>query len=156
VWASIYEACEKGVLALRRKKLDIAQSINNQITYMQNRGISPTTVFGHKLKIVKLYRYLKLKLDEEDLKQAVRPVDSARITDDQHPTRDQIRTCLLQGNTKQKALVSFMVCTGARIGETVQVRLSDIEFDKSPVIVRFPARKTKTARKRYAFLSSEC
>jgi len=152
VWQNVYEASEKGVSAIRKGTLDVYQSINA----MQARGAAASTIFGHKFKLVKLFRYLKLGVDEDDLKQAVRPIDSSRVTDDKQPTREQIRNCILHGTTKQKAMISFMVSTGARIGETVQVRLSDIEFDKKPVIVRFPARKTKTARKRYSFLSSEC
>ena len=156
VWQNVYEASERGVSALRKGTIDIYQSINAMIDAMQDRGAAASTIFGHKFKLVKLFRYLKLGIDEDDLKQAVRPIDSSRVTDDKQPTREQIRNCILHGTTKQKAMISFMVSTGARIGETVQVKLSDIEFDKKPVIVRFPARKTKTARKRYSFLSSEC
>jgi integrase len=156
VWQNVYEASEKGVSALRKGTIDIYQTINAMINAMQDRGAAASTIFGHKFKLVKLFRYLKLRIDEDDLKQAVRPIDSSRVTDDKQPTREQIRNCILHGTTKQKAMISFMVSTGARIGETVQVKLSDIEFDKKPVIVRFPARKTKTARKRYSFLSSEC
>ncbi len=156
VWQKVYEASERGISALRNGVLDIYQSINTMIDSMQKRGASPSTIFRHKFKLVKLFRFLKLEIDEDDLKQAVRPVDSSRVTDDKQPTRQQVHDMLVQGTTKQKALISFLVCTGARVGEAVQVKLSDIEFDKKPVIVRFPARKTKTARKRYAFLSSEC
>ncbi len=156
VWQNVYDASERGVSRLRKGTIDIYQSINTMINAMQDRGAAASTIFGHKFKLVKLFRYLKLRIDEDDLKQAVRPIDSSRVTDDKQPTREQMRNCILHGTTKQKAMISFMVCTGARIGETVQVKLSDIEFDKKPVIVRFPARKTKTARKRYSFLSSEC
>ncbi|HVH16233.1 MAG TPA: site-specific integrase [Candidatus Angelobacter sp.] len=145
-----------GVSALRKGTNALYQSINAMIDAMQDRGAAASTIFGHKFKLVKLFRYLKLRIDEDDLKQAVRPIDSSRVRDDKQPTREQIRNCILHGTTKQKAMISFMVCTGARIGERVQVKLSDIEFDKKPVTMRFPARNTKTARKRYSFLSSEC
>ena len=139
VWQNVYEASEGGVSALRKGTIDIYQSINAMINAMQDRGAAASTIFGHKFKLVKLFRYLKLRIDEDDLKQAVRPIDSSRVTDDKQPTREQIRNCILHGTTKQKTVISFMVSTGARIGETVQVKLSDIEFDKKPVIVRFPA-----------------
>ncbi len=156
VWIEVYRAAEHGVSALRNGKLDPYQSINNLINYMQKRGGSPTTISAHKFKVVKLYRYLKFELDEDDLKDAVKKVDAVTVTDDRNLTRDEIRTLLIHGNAKQKALVSFLVSTGARIGEAVQVRISDIDFAKKPVTVYFSARKTKTKRKRFSFLSSEC
>ncbi len=156
VWHGVYEASERGVSALRNGTLDIYQSINAMIEAMRNRGASESTIFGHKFKLVKMLRYLKLEVDKEELKDVVSEVESARITDDKELTPEQIRACLLHGTTKQKALISFMVCTGARIGETVQVKLSDIYWDEKPVRVEFPARKTKTQNKRYSFVSSEC
>src|SRR2546425_12574536 len=137
VWQSVYDASERGVSALRKGTIDIYQSINAMIDAMQDRGAAASTIFGHKFKLVKLFRFLKLEIDEDDLKQAVRPVDSSRVTDDKQPTRQQVHHMLVQGTTKQKALISFLVCTGARVGEAVQVKLSDIEFDKKPVVVRF-------------------
>src|SRR2546426_9973815 len=124
------------------------------VFYMEKKGSSGTTISGHSHKVVKLYRYLKLPVDAEDLKETVRKVDSVSVTDDRNLTRPEIRRTLIHGNPKQKALVSFLVSTGARLGEAVQVRIRDIDFNKKPAVVYFPARKTK--RKRFSFLSSEC
>src|SRR2546422_10880019 len=126
------------------------------VLYMEKRGSSGTTISGHTHKLVKLYRYLKLPIDEDDLKETVRKVDSVSVTDDRNLTRPEIRKTLIHGNPKQKALVSFLVSTGARLGEAVQVRIRDIDFNKKPAVVYFPARENKTKRKRFLFLSSEC
>src|SRR2546425_11739806 len=123
------------------------------VLYMEKRGSPGTTISGHTHKIVKLYRYLKLPVDAEDLKETVRKVDSVSVTDDRNLTRPEIRRTLIHGNPKQKALVSFLVCTGARLGEAVQVRIRDIDFNKNPAVVYFPALKTKTKSKRFSFLS---
>ncbi len=156
VWKTVFEAVEGGISKLRSGKLDIYKSINAMVLFMEKKGSSGTTISGHTHKIVKLYRYLKLPVDAEDLKETVRKVDSVSVTDDRNLTRPEIRKTLIHGNPKQKALVSFLVCTGARLGEAVQVRLRDIDFSKRPVVVYFPARKTKTKRKRFSFISSEC
>ena len=157
VWTSIYQAVDRGISTLRHNADSIIASINNLVGYMEKKGSSPTTISGHKFKLIKLYRWLKLAVSAEDLKEAVRKVDSVNVTDDRHLTREQVRDILkLHSSARQKALVSFMVCTGARIGEAVQVRVRDIDFTKTPAVVYFPARKTKTKRKRFSFLSSEC
>ena len=156
VWKTVFEAVEQGISKLRSGKLDIYKSINAMVFYMEKKGSSGTTISGHTHKIVKLYRYLKLPVDAEDLKETVRKVDSVSVTDDRNLTRPEIRRTLIHGNPKQKALVSFLVSTGARLGEAVQVRIRDIDFNKKPAVVYFPARKTKTKRKRFSFLSSEC
>lgn len=156
VWNRIYCAMDEGISALRKKRLDVVDSINKFIDHMQKKGFSPTTILGHKFKLVKFYRWLHVKMDMDDLKQSVRKIDEVGVTDDKLPTRDEIRKMLTLGTLKQKALVSFLVCTGAREGEAIQVRLSDIDFEHNPSIVRFPARTTKTKHKRYSFLSSEC
>ena len=118
VWQIVYEASERGVSGLRKGTTDLYQSINAMIDAMQDRGAAASTIFGHKFKLVKLFRYLKLGIDEDDLKQAVRPIDSSRVTDDKQPTREQIRNCTLHGTTKQKAMISFMVSTGVESRRT--------------------------------------
>ncbi len=164
----VYQAMDKGISSLRSGALDVADSINKLIDYMERRGCSPSTISGHKFKLIKFYRYLKLDFDRDDLVETVKKVDDHGITDDRDFTRDQIREMLNKGNAKAGALVSFMTCTGARRSEAVQVKLSQIEWNKKvvhpdtreeivvPGIVHFPARTTKTHRKRVSFLSSEC
>src|SRR2546425_68413 len=63
VWKRIFEAAEDSISALRRGPADdIYHSINSMIDSMRKRGASETTIFGHKTKLVKLFRYLKLEM----------------------------------------------------------------------------------------------
>ncbi len=86
VWKIVYEAVERGVSALRRGALGIYRSINVRIRYMEKEGRSPTTISGHSHKLVKLYRYLRFELDEDDVKEVVIKVDSVSVTDSRNLT----------------------------------------------------------------------
>jgi len=94
VWTSIYQAVDKGISTLRHNADSIIASINNLVGYMEKKGSSPTTISGHKFKLIKLYRWLKLAVSDEDLKEAVRKVDSVNVTDHRHLTREQVRDIL--------------------------------------------------------------
>ncbi len=91
VWKIVYEAVERGVSALRRGALGIYRSINARIRYMEKKGRSPTTISGHSHKLVKLYRYLRLELDEDDVKEIVIKVDTVSVSDNRNLTRPEIR-----------------------------------------------------------------
>jgi integrase len=157
----IYTAAERGISELRSVPVEkltrkVAGSINGMIDGMRARGVAETTIFGHRWKIVSMFRWVELQVNEEKLVDFIKEVSVARITDNRQPEPIQIRTMLIKGSSKQKAFLSFLVCTGGRMGEAVQVKLSDIFWDEKPVRVEFPARKTKTAQIRYSYLSSEC
>ncbi len=54
-----------------------------------------------------------------------------------------------------KALYLTLVSSGMRIGEALQLRLSDIELERDPPIIRLRAEYTKTGNRRIAFISDE-
>ncbi len=157
VWRRIYEAAQRGISALRAGSLGVYPSINAMIEFMEERGCSPSTISGHRFKLVDFYSYyLKLPIDRKDVQKQVRRVRDAGVTADRNLNREEVSKTLTVGGPKQKAMISFMVNTGARLGETVRVKFANLELDKKPGIVRFPASITKTKEPRFSFLSSEC
>ena len=98
----VFEAGDTGVSELRGGKLDVYKSINAMVLYMEKRGSPGTTISGHTHKLVKLYRYLKLPVDAEDLKETVRKVDFVSVTDDRNLTRPEIRRTLITATPNRK------------------------------------------------------
>jgi len=54
------------------------------------------------------------------------------------------------------AIFLFLLTSGCRIGEALQVTEADIDWNHDPVRVRIAAGGTKTRHERYVFISDEC
>ena len=130
---------------------DITQ---NWINHNFERGLNPKSIklyFEH----VKSYLYfLGFKIYQEDIKQKL--VFPKIYEEEKHPlTLDEIIKILEAVSHKKKTLYLFLVSSGMRIGEAVQIRKKDIHLTLKRPMIKIPAKITKTGRGRTTFISSE-
>jgi len=77
------------------------------------------------------------------------------ITQDSIPTKEELEKILTHGGVGEKALFTFLVSSGMRIGETLQLTFEDIDLDKNPVMIDIRKEYTKGNFPRIAFISEE-
>ena len=70
-------------------------------------------------------------------------------------TRERLRKILSHCDTKGKALFLFLVSSGIRVGEALQLELDDIDLSSEPVKVNVRGEYTKTGDPYYSFISQE-
>jgi site-specific recombinase XerD len=78
---------------------------------------------------------------------------SRAATQDRVPTTQELKTILTHMPIQGQSLYLFLASTGMRIGETLQLQLSDIDLDHATVHVR--KDYTKSGNPRVCFFSSE-
>jgi len=77
------------------------------------------------------------------------------VTLDRSPTRQELKQILLHGNVQARALFLMSSSSGMRISEILQLKSTDIERDKEPVLIKVRAEYTKTNEPRICFISNE-
>jgi integrase len=77
------------------------------------------------------------------------------ITYEDVPTNEKLKRICEYLPIHGKALALVLASSGMRIGETVLLKMDDVEFDKDPVRIRIQAEITKTGKRRIAFISPE-
>jgi len=77
------------------------------------------------------------------------------ITDSRIPTPADLKQILQHGELKARALFLTLSSSGMRIGETVELKISDIDLDNEPARIFVPAHITKTDTARVCFISNE-
>jgi integrase len=97
--------------------------------------------------VVKLFlqeqKFLKLSEDEwRKIKKRQEIVD-VPVTQDRAPTKSELKQILNYLDIKGRALVLFLASTGARIGETLQIRTDDVDLDSDPPKAAIRALATK-------------
>ena len=70
-------------------------------------------------------------------------------------TREKIRKILLHCDVRMKALVHFLVSSGVRVGEALQLKLDDVDIEASPVVVHVRGEYAKEGDSYTSFISSE-
>jgi len=70
-------------------------------------------------------------------------------------TPQVLQTLLTHADVKGRALILTLLSSGMRIGEAVQLRISDVDLEKDPAVVHIRGEITKTRRARTTFISQE-
>jgi len=139
---------------LKNRGLDIFKVLKDFVIFLDKTGKSPRTIHL-ALSVNKGYlRHMGIKIDSEDLKQLVKIPKVIKIRE--IPLDKGIIIRLLR-NAKPKLQLTILVAvsTGMRIGEIVQLKISDIDFAQNPVKVYLRANTTKTRQSRETFLTTE-
>jgi len=130
------------------------QMLNDFVIFADKLGKRPATIKLWVTAVKGLLRQFGIKIYSEDFRQLVRiPKD---IKTREAPLTKEILVRLLRNlPPKLQAVILVAIASGMRIGEIVQLRLSDIDFESNPTKILIRAVMTKTRESRETFLTSE-
>jgi len=142
------------VSKINKEDVEVFQLLNEFVMFLDKLNYKPKTI-QLRLTAVKGYlRHLGIKIYSEDFKRQVR-LPRIQITHEEPPTKDMICRVLHNVSPKIQTIILVLVSSGMRIGELVQLTLSDIDFNSNPTRIRIRAENTKTNEERETFLTEE-
>ena len=161
VEANTFPSATEGIKQVQNGRL--YKSFDTAVKFLESKGLAPNTLAqwrGGYRDFAK--SCITEHFDENRYESLVKQYQGYTVTEKLCPTVEQFRELLLKGDTREKALVSFLGVWGGRIMEVLTRKWSDIEFDYKPpgggtipARVRVKAEDTKKRYLRYGFLSRE-
>jgi len=148
--------CDIGSLLsrIREGQLDVYKVMNDFVMYLDKSGKKASSIQVWTMGVKGFFRHHEIKIYNEDFKQRVRM--PRKIQHSELPMTKEILIRLLRNcNHRLQAVILVAVASGMRIGEIVQLRTSDIDFDSKPVMIRIRAETAKGRKSRETFLTSE-
>jgi integrase len=120
-------------------------------------GSAPKTTRVRVAAVKEWLAHNRIKIESDDAKRIRRKIPRNRtITEEKTLTKEMIGSILQHLDIRGRALVLFLASSGMRIGEALQVELSDIDLTRTPAPVKVRAEITKTDQERITFISEEC
>ena len=142
------------IAEIKTDKQDPFKTLNEFIIYLHNLELKPKSI---KLMITATKGFLRssgVKIYNEDFKQLVKLPKILRHREE--PLTKEILLRLLRNiSTKLQTVVLVALSSGMRISEISQLRISDLDFESTPTLIRIRAEITKTKESRETFLTTE-
>lgn len=148
---------EQSVLELLRKSQTQPEAyifLNSYVAYLNKKGLAANTVKIHFYFMKKWFRANGIRVNNEDVKQFVtfpKHTRELRVA----LTHEIISKLVEAAPPRLKAILLVLVSSGLRLGEALQLRVSDVNTSGLPIEVRVRAENTKTREERFAYISSE-
>ena len=139
---------------IQKQELDIYKLLKEFVIFLDQNEYSPKSIQSRLAAVKGYMRHLGIKVYVEDFKQTVRLPKIIRHREEPL-TKELISRLLRNLSPKLQTTVLVLTASGMRIGELVQLKLSDIDFDSNPTTIRLRAETTKTRQERETFLTSE-
>ncbi len=152
------EILEYPIAKQERTLYQIIQDYVNQLSGLENHLGKPISSLyvKHSVGILRGYlRYYGFKITSEDIKGNI--VLQKIIEEERDPlTRENLQLIVNNQTGLRRAMYLVMSSSGMRIGETLQIRKRDLDFDTyERVMIKLPAKITKTKKPRITFISKE-
>ena len=113
---------------------DVTADIRKYLAILDGRPPKTISTYVGAVKVLLQDKGVKVK-DEAWTKIRRRGYMPKRVraqTQDKKPSKDQIKKLLNYMDVKGKALILFLISSGARIGETLRIKIEDLELNADP------------------------
>jgi len=136
------------------QNFDVYSLLREFVIYLDKNQYRGSTVRVWLAVVKGFLRHLGIKIYSEDCKHTVR-IPKFVLTREEALTKEILVRLLRNLSPKIQTAVLVAIASGMRVGEIVQLRISDINFGSKPTKVRIRAETTKTREEREAFLTDE-
>jgi integrase len=139
---------------IKIQELDIYKVLSEFVIFLDKNGYKPKTI-QVRLAATKGYlRHIGIKISTDDCKHSVRMPKPIRHRDEPI-TKEMILRLLRNVSPNMQTIILVLLSSGMRIGELVQLKISDIDFTSKPTRIRIRAETTKTREERETFITTE-
>lgn len=152
---------EQLIQAIKTEKLDPLDVLDDFYTFLSDYK-RPSGKTGFAAGSIRTYTTIAkeflnsngIKLYNEEVRQRLRlPQKDDRY--EEGLTKEIINRVIRASSLKLATAVLIACSSGMRVGEIVQLKLSDINFDSDPTTIRIRKETTKTRQQRFAHISGE-
>lgn len=144
----------KLVEKIKKDELDPYVILKEFVIFLDKNGYTSKSIQTRMASVKGYLRHLGIKIYSEDFKYSVRLPKTIRQREEPI-TRAIIVRILKHLPPKLQTVVVILSASGMRIGELVQLKLSDIDFTSTPTMIKIRAETTKTKQSRDTFLTEE-
>lgn len=139
---------------VKQEKFDAIAILRDFVIFLDKLQYKPQTIKSRLAAIKGYLRFLGLKIYNEDCKQIIKIPKN--IKEFETPlTKEIILRVLRNTPPRLQTVILVLASSGMRIGELVQLKLSDIDLLTTPTTIKLRAQITKTRQSRETFISSE-
>jgi integrase len=138
-----------------KQKRNYGEDVKKFVQYMRRNEEVSTTISTNRAAIMKWLFKNRISLNDFD-KQSIKDAMPRSVRKQTHHESfdvDQLGDVIQHLDIRVQSLVLCLASSGARIGELLNAKLSDLHDDKKPVSIYI--RKTKTDVPRTVFISDE-
>ncbi len=152
---SKYEKSLEQILSsMKNDSIDRYRIFQEFVIYLDKAGKKPSSIKIFVMGPKGFIKYCGIKMYNEDFKMVVKL--PKRVRQREEPlTKEIIHRLLNTVPAKLRTIILVTSSSGMRIGETIQLKLSDIDFDSKPTRIRIRGDTTKTRESRETFLTAE-
>jgi len=126
---------------------------------MSSKGIPPLTARSYISSVKEYFGQCDIEFSSRQLKDIRNKSPKGRgRTEEDDLTKDVVKQILQYTDVRGRALFLTLISTGMRIGECLQLNLSDLNIKDGKIlspIVLIRGQNTKTGEQRYSFLNKE-
>ena len=138
-------------LVLVKKQETVFDILQNWINWNK---IAPSSLKTYFIRLNSFLHYKGIKLDSRDVKSEL--IFPKILEEELYPLQiDDISKILSAANYDKRGMYLAQISSGMRLGEIVQIRMKDLVLDSKRIMVKIPAKITKTKQARTTFLSTE-
>ena len=139
---------------VKQNEFDIYAILRDFVIFLDKLQYKSQTIKSRLAAIKGYLRYLGLKIYSEDCKHIIKIPKN--IKEQEIPlTKEIILRVLRNVPPKLQTVILVLSSSGMRIGELVQLKLSDIDMSSTPTKIQLRAQITKTKQARETFITSE-